>query len=248
MKRILLFTAMAFFGFASQAQLEIRGYAGGVPAGNDISGTEITIVVSADGTQATDLQIRNISGVSKTWRVERLRLQDVAAWEDYLCWGSEGDPFGQCYNAAQMPTNPWTSPTQYSVTLADQGNGTLRVETDNHGAGTELYRYYIVEGQGTRIDSVDVRVTSTLSVNSTSDKVELNVYPNPVANYLTISASNVDNAIDVKITDVLGKVVYNESQNATSKIDVSNFKNGVYLVAIYDRGQLIQTRRIVVKH
>ena len=31
-------------------------------------------------------------------------------------------------------------------------------------------------------------------------------------------------------------------------VDVSSFKNGVYLVYVYNKGDLVQTKRIVIKH
>jgi hypothetical protein len=52
----------------------------------------------------------------------------------------------------------------------------------------------------------------------------------------------------VRVTDVLGKVVYADEAGAIEKIDVSNFKNGVYLISVSENGEAIQTRRIVVKH
>jgi hypothetical protein len=251
MKRnLLLITTFSVLTFCSIGQVEIRPFAGGQGTGNNIAGTEIVVIATVDGTQATDLQVRNVSGSSKTWRVERLRLQDVTPWIDYLCWGLEGDLFGQCYSAQGMSTNPWTSPSNFSVTVPDGGNGILKVETDNHGSGTEMYRYYIIEGQSTRVDSIDVRVTSVLSIaDQQQEEVSVSVYPNPVATTMMVNTTGIDGTFEVKMTDVLGKVVMNESSNQGKKsIDVSNFKNGVYLVSVYNKGELIQTRRIVIKH
>ena len=69
------------------------------------------------------------------------------------------------------------------------------------------------------------------------------------ASIINTTAQGLDGTFDVKMTDVLGKVVYSESVTGTSKkVDVSDFKNGVYLVTIIEKGTTVQTRRLVVKH
>ncbi len=235
----------------SFGQVEIKLWDTGTQAGtgNALNGQEHAYVVSTDGTHGVTINFKNISGVAKTWKVTRYRITDAALWTDYLCWGAPGDPFGQCYNAAQMSTNPWSNPNQYDLTVNAGGSANLVADTDTEGAGTEKYRFYLVEG-GSRVDSVDVLVTSVLSVtDQKQEEVSIAVYPNPVANNLTIAANGVDGGFDVKMTDVLGKVVLNESSNQVKKVvDVSNFKNGVYLVSVFNKGELIQTRRVVIKH
>lgn len=233
-------------------QVEIKLWDSGTQAGtgNALNGQEYTHVVSTDGLQSVVINFKNTSATNKTWKMERYRITDMAAWTDNLCWGAPGDPFGQCYTASQMNTNPWTSPNQYSLDVAAGGSANLMADADTQGAGTEKYRFYLIEGQSTRVDSVDVIITSTLGVaDQKQEEVSIAVYPNPVANNLVIAANGLEGTFDVKMTDVLGKVVLNESSNQAKKVlDVSDFKNGVYLVSVFNKGELIQTRRIVVKH
>lgn len=217
--------------------------------GNALNGQEYTYVVTTDGTHGVTINFKNTSAVTKTWKMERYRITDMAAWTDYLCWGAPGDPFGQCYTAALMNTNPWTTPAQYSLDVAAGGSANLVADTDTDGAGTEKYRFYLIEGQSTRVDSVDVIVTSVLGVSDQKqEEVSIAVYPNPVSNVLTVSATGVEGSVELKMVDVLGKVVLTESGAPLNKVDVSNFKNGVYLVYVYNKGDLIQTKRIVIKH
>jgi hypothetical protein len=248
MKRTLLALALLLSGVTAYSQYEIRLWSGGSAQGGLLNGTEYTFPVTTDGSHGVTFQVKNTSGASKTVGLERLRLTDMVAWEDNICWGAEGDPFGKCYTAAQMPTNPWSTPVAYYVNIASNGNGSLVVDSKTVGAGTEVYRYYVLEGSS-RIDSVDVRVVSTLGISAnTPDKPEVSVYPNPAINYLTVSGATSENVLEVYITDVLGKAVYSETITGTKKIDVSDFKNGVYLVAINEKGKAELTRRVVVKH
>lgn len=245
MKKIYILLSAVLLGTSAMAQVEIREMQGSTVVGNDISGTVFEKTVSSNGLVAMPFSVLNVSGGDLTLKVTRLRLQDEAAWADNLCWGAEGDPDGLCYTAAQMSTNPWTSLT---VTIADQTRATLMVDTDVEGGGAELYRYYIVQGQSNIIDSIDVHVSSTVGIQEQEEPLGMSVYPNPANNYLTISTTGTDGSCNVQITDVLGKVVYSDEIGVTKKLDVSDFKNGVYLVSVTEKGQLVQTRRIVVKH
>lgn len=249
MKKLLLAFALSASSIVTYAQYEIRLFSGGSAQGNDISGTQYDLIVSSDGTKLITFQVKNVSGSDKVAGVERLRITDMAAWEDNLCWGAQGDPLGGvCYSAASMSTNPWSTPNSNYLTITDGMSGSLVVDTKVVGAGTEVYRFYVLEGT-TRMDSIDVRVISTLGIaNTTPDKPEISVYPNPASNYLTVTGNATDKVLEVNITDVLGKAVYSETIVGTKKIDVSEYKNGVYLVSVNEKGQSVLTRRVVVKH
>lgn len=232
-------------------QVEIKLWDNGTQSGtgNALNGEEHTHVVSTDGLQSVVINFKNTSGTTKTWKMERYRITDMAAWTDNLCWGAPGDPFGQCYTANQMSTNPWTSPAQYSLDVAAGGSANLMADADTHGAGTEKYRFYLIEGQSTRVDSVDVIITSVLGIaDQQEEEVSVSVYPNPVSNVLTVSTKGLEGTVELKMVDVLGKVVLAESGAPINKVDVSNFKNGVYLVYVHNKGNLVQTKRIVIKH
>ena len=83
--------------------------------------------------------------------------------------------------------------------------------------GTTTYRYYIGEDGGPYEDSIDVIVSyNSLGIKETKS-VELNVYPNPVASQLSIVTEGIER-FDIRITDVLGKLVYDESANKTKMI------------------------------
>ncbi len=238
-KYILLILICSFFTVFLNAQVEIR--LGNTGAGSDISGTEHVEIVNSDQLVSVVFQIRNVSGTSHNYTIRRDRLIEKPEWTDYFCWAI-------CYPESSMNTNSWTAPDP--LTIADNGTQLLMVDTDVHGSGTELYRYYIVnEDNSTLEDSVDVRITSVLGVaDQQQEEVAVSVYPNPVSNILTVNTTGLEGSVELKMVDVLGKVVLTESGAPMNKVDVSNFKNGVYLVYVYNKGDLIQTKRIVIKH
>jgi allantoicase len=54
--------------------------------------------------------------------------------------------------------------------------------------------------------------------------------------------------LDIRIFDVLGKVVYDEKAIKSKKIDMSELKNGVYILTFIEKGITIQTKRVIVRH
>jgi len=69
--------------------------------------------------------------------------------------------------------------------------------------------------------------TSTLGRDEFT-KVQLSIYPNPVADYLNISTE--DEIVDVVVYDVTGRTINTRLNN--SQIDVSNFAKGFYVINI----------------
>lgn len=191
---------------------------------------------------------KNLSQSNMVLGIKRLRLDVPAEWHDGLCWGNvcqvEPGFEGGCYTSVQMTTNPWTSPT---VTVEPDSLAELKSDVsvvDVEGGGH--YRYYFMEGN-TAIDSVDLHVNSTASIDE-QPEVGMSLFPNPVNSQLTINTVGLSGNYTVRISDVLGKVVYTDEAGPVKKIDTDDFKNGVYLVSVLEKGNVIQTRRVVVKH
>ncbi len=95
-----------------------------------------------------------------------------------------------------------------------------------------------------------VVVTNSYGCSSTSSMIQivLNgitaltdgayvIYPNPVNDYLEIDFSTLTKTSKAELTDVLGKVLWNESiaTNASKKmiIDMSKMSKNVYFLTIY---------------
>lgn len=124
-----------------------------------------------------------------------------------------------------------------------------RITPDQNAAGFAHYRYYIVEAtSGDRVDSVDLTINFVLGINTVEQSPVLSISPNPAEEYVNISVGSVENA-SVKIVDVLGNVVYNETiSNGTKNIDISNFKNGVYFVLVETQGVNSINRKLIIRH
>lgn len=219
-----------------------------------LNGTQVVHVVTTNGDSNVELFFKNTTSTDKYWKITRKHLTTIpASWEDYICWGIEGEA-GQCYSSSTM--NPWITPDGLTVydnqfnpisglPAGESGLGAVHFVTQN--CGTASYRYYVHDDGQPYIDSVDVRVIFSCASIEDKEPVSIAVFPNPVSNQLTINAEGIDK-FDIHIVDVLGKTVYNESAYKTKKIDVAELKNGVYILTIVEKGIAIQTKRLVVRH
>ncbi len=252
MKKILLSVILigsAVMSSIAQDGIEIKQ----TGQSTDVSGQTINVV--APDYQAFDvsLDIINNTGTTHQWRVTRLRISVPTGWQDGLCWGHGTDPFGgTCYSSGQMPGDSWTTPGSQSVlfNVADGEYAKLKatIDPDDFVSGTAHYRYYITDDGVTNTDSVDVVVNFTANIKEVKEVVSVSLLPNPATDYLTINLNGIENA-SYKIVDALGNVIVRETSiNNNKKLDVSEFKNGVYFILIEGSGIKPINRKIVIRH
>ena len=76
---------------------------------------------------------------------------------------------------------------------------------------------------------------SELSVAENEAQVEVQVYPNPVSDVLQISVSGVNDALEIMLVDMSGRVLSNEQVNDASQlisIPVQDLNSGMYQVVV----------------
>ncbi len=75
------------------------------------------------------------------------------------------------------------------------------------------------------------------------------LYPNPTSDFVHLKSSEPLEITALKIVDMLGKTVFENSGTGLQnpRIDVSDFKSGIYLVNI-TAGEKHYTEQLVVKH
>ena len=112
-----------------------------------------------------------------------------------------------------------------------------------NSAGTPTW-YYITQNPMIRMNFDPASSGSTSSKNLI--KSDLNIYPNPANN--VISISNLDNFDFLQIKDLLGKVVHkkNISKVNNTKIDVQGLSTGTYLLNLEGLESSI-SRKIVIE-
>lgn len=108
----------------------------------------------------------------------------------------------------------------------------------------------VLSGIGWTVAATEVNhTTANNEVFNTSD---INVYPNPCSGQLTFDCSNANSqsSVEIKITDLMGRIVYRESNcdiqyNPSYKIDLSAIQSGIYLASITDINNNTFTKRII---
>jgi hypothetical protein len=81
-----------------------------------------------------------------------------------------------------------------------------------------------------------------------NDDISVSFYPNPASYFLNITIKGGLTKGSIKIFSALGNEIFADELDSFKKIDLSDFKNNVYLVNIYSNEVLVQTTRFVVRH
>jgi len=133
-------------------------------------------------------------------------------------------------------TYAWTVPTGATIT---SGQGTNAILVD---FGTAFGTISVTRSNGSGCTSIAGTKTITnsncTSVNSYNSAQSVSVYPNPVAENLSIQFSelNSNNSVEVKIMESTGKIISTERYNISASnlidVSVSDLKTGYYLIQL----------------
>lgn len=217
----------------------------------NLSGTTVEFVY--DGSHYYEDSFEVVTQLGTPTNLKLRRIQIIAPQtqiNEQLCWGDAVTGLGTCIDYNSSNTNFFGN-DPVSVTTTNAGSVAIHIYP-TQTSGNLHYRYYVeeVNQNKTRHDSIDVVITNTLSVKEIKQPtMAIQVFPNPANDFIQVSLQNATtNDHSVKLIDVLGNVVLEEKMGLNKKLDVSDLKNGVYMLTIYSSGNVLQTRRMVVKH
>lgn len=248
MKKLLLsiFTVCSL-GIAASAQ-SVAIYEG-LNSTTDISGTVVSVQVSSSVYEGYFF-VKNLTQSPLDVKIRRVQIvTPPSAIAEQICCGPipDIDGIGTCVD---IPTNAqdWLSPL--TVTLDETNKANMEIHVDHHGAtGLVHNRYYVEDANGNKLDSLDLKVGNLASVKEIkSTSVSMNAYPNPASDVINIAVQGASSDNSFRLVDVLGNIVIEDKMGTSKKLDVSNFKNGVYILTVYSNGSALQSRRIVVRH
>ena len=114
---------------------------------------------------------------------------------------------------------------------------TIRVAIRN--VGSDIYML--------QVDDFSITTTGTMSVNDVLSS-KFSVYPNPASNFLNITSGDALQLNSVKITDINGRVVLENTLGSTdsAQINIANLATGVYVVSI-NSNEGIATKKFIKK-
>lgn len=186
------------------------------------NGEEVT-VGGGDATLYTNFYVVNESMESTfIWRRDILSISSQG-FDDQLC----DDQI--CYNTSG---NPWICPGPLTIAQNDSSLFQPKLLT-NGFAGTAHIRYYVLDQNQNKLDSIDVIFSSSASIQSESKALEISVYPNPAKDYIMISGEKLGNNSQAFVVDALGKKIKEfQLNNESNKLNISSLKSGVYFVNV----------------
>ncbi len=135
----------------------------------------------------------------------------------------------------------------YKIKGDEKGSGTFDLNTWQSGTNGIWYKWYVSDGiffeqPGTAINC------SPLSIKDNSNFSEINIFPNPIADKLTIKSSNSTiDEYNIYIFNSLGKKLQVKIIQMGNEytLDLSNLTNGHYYLIIAKNNGKIYTRKII---
>lgn len=116
----------------------------------------------------------------------------------------------------------------------------LVVSGNSYGVGTHSFTVEVTDSYGcSNSDNVDVEVTVAMALSDKQQNAKLEVYPNPVSEYLMIEKLDVVSAT-IQIVNLTGRVIH-ESENVdlshNYKLDLAYLNEGYYLLKVMTNDQ-----------
>ena len=107
-------------------------------------------------------------------------------------------------------------------------NPTATFEED----GLYTFTVTVNDGESTAEASVTIEVVAFIGVEENILN-DVSIYPNPAEDFIMINSENVES---VDVLDIYGRIVTSLEINCETRIDMSNFANGIYYVRIHSNG------------
>nr|WP_299202695.1 T9SS type A sorting domain-containing protein [uncultured Brumimicrobium sp.] len=147
-----------------------------------------------------------------------------------------------CY---PIPNDSWIGPEK----TIENGDSVLFKPqiTTGGGAGTATVRYFVLDANQDKIDSLTVMFSSTASTEK-EKSLSFSVYPNPTQDLVSFEGEALKNGGTVVFMDALGKEVKRASISSSNhQVNVSALKRGVYFVNIIDQSGSKSTVQRLIK-
>ena len=191
-------------------------------------------------------------------RCRREIINQVPGSDERFCWGgfcygNGTELSGLTYIMAPGETYEWDE-------LGTTGFTGYYIANDNPGI-TQLKFTFFEEGNEANFTAVTIHycvdvdgVCETLLSVEDNSKDELNLaFPNPANNNLEIAYSTNYNSKNssIVIRNTLGLVVEQistEQSNGKTRVDVSEYRSGIYTYSIVNSDQIMSTKSFIVSH
>ena len=181
----------------------------------------------------------NNTGSTVSWKFRRVILNSSTTFTDQFCDNN------LCYSCSG--TDYTTGDT---VNVYDGDSTLMKPVLNFSDGGTASIRYYVLDAYNGDmvIDSVDVDVVSTVGINEV--EIAFSAYPNPAADNFFINFQGNEGMIfNLVIYNLVGEEVLKRNiSNGTNKISIDDLNNGVYFYSIVTNNEILETKKLIVRH
>lgn len=181
----------------------------------------------------------NSSGVAANYKFRRLILSQSTSFTDQFCDNN------LCFSCTG---SDYTTPASVSVAAGD--STIMKPVLNFSDGGTAVIRYYVLDADNgdAIIDSVDVNATSVVGVEDI--EISMSAYPNPASDEFFINfTGNEGLTYNLVVYNVLGEeVMKRKVVNGVNTLNVADLKNGVYFYSITNNNDIIETKKLIVRH
>ncbi|MCT4582369.1 MAG: T9SS type A sorting domain-containing protein [Flavobacteriales bacterium] len=244
-----IFFVLLFIGV--QAQLKLIDP---LHPGADFNNTTITVSgVPADNDLEFPLSVINTSTENYTIKCRRTEVDVLAGTTNSTCW-VVCPPDVNAGDYPVMVIGQNGVEYDYSLAPGDTAIGFLAHYGPHNIDGCSLFKYEFFDAAdpNTALGTVYGRFVHNVSTSCTAaltemSKVNFSIYPNPASDQLNVEVDLKN--VDVKIIDMLGKTVLTAvNVNNSTKINLMDLNNGIYFVSVLDKGTVLKTEKLIVKH
>lgn len=213
--------------------------------GNIISGQQFVIDSSSSVEYAIgEYYMVNTTGsdLEVTWT--RTRVGHMSPFWDQVCDAVI------CFDATD--TYVYSRPESFTIPAGDSSIFQPKLWPESTG-GCAIYSYKVYTGLGSYQDSIQVKFRfdgqDCFAGIEDKEDIEFSVYPNPASTTFNVDIKTNDNNAQLRIFNLLGEEVERTYLvNGVNTVSVEGMPNGVYFYSIYQNGNVVETKKLVVRH
>jgi hypothetical protein len=108
------------------------------------------------------------------------------------------------------------------------------------GSNGYEYSYYFIDD--VRVSTDSIPFDDMAEINNPSERLNVNIYPNPAKSSLTIE--NLNKPYDIFIYNSIGFLMYSDSNTSgsTQKIDLSEYEKGLIFIKIHTKDEVYSSK------
>ncbi len=183
--------------------------------------------------------------ITPTLNLSTLSSATLKFWHTQTVWDTDQDELRVYYKTSSSGT--WTLLQSYttSITAWTQRTITLPALSSDYYIAFEGTAQY---GYGVCVDDIQVSGTPIVGIQTISSNEAVHIMPNPNNGQFNLKFDRMIPSIDITISDITGKVVYqkNAKNTATMQIDLSEKSSGIYFIRMMFEDK-VQTQKLIIK-